>query len=58
MKATKKTKVGGGRVALPAPAGTYKCPKCANIIEVFVAMSMAPACLKHAMGPIAMEVIK
>lgn len=57
-KADVAGKTSGGRVAPPAPAGKYKCPKCSNTIEVCVKMSVAPRCIKHAVGPVEMEIIK
>jgi len=46
----------GGRSLPPlVPKGVYKCPKCASEIEVFVRMSIPPACLNHTGGPTTME---
>lgn len=49
----------GGQVGAKAPtllpAGNYKCPKCDNRIQVFVKMSMPPACITHSAGPVQME---
>lgn len=49
----------GGRTLPPlVPKGVYKCPKCSNEIEVFVRMSIPPACLQHSGGPTTMETRK
>jgi hypothetical protein len=46
----------GGRSLPPLlPKGVYKCPKCDSEIEVFVRMSLPPACLNHTGGPTTME---
>jgi predicted nucleic acid-binding Zn ribbon protein len=37
------------------PKGKYACPKCDNIVEVFVRMSQEPACCKHTTGQIPMK---
>ena len=37
------------------PKGRYGCPKCDNVVEVFVRMTQAPACCKHSLGQVAME---
>lgn len=39
-------------------AGKYKCPKCANTIQVFITMSAPPVCGKHPTGAVIMEVKK
>ncbi len=57
MEATevKGKKRGAAKAAPLFPAGKYACPKCSNGVEVFVNMSMPPACLKHvSSGPVAM----
>ena len=37
------------------PKGKYACPKCDNVVEVFVRMTQAPACCKHTSGQIPMK---
>jgi hypothetical protein len=37
------------------PKGKYACPKCDNIVEVFVRMTQEPACCKHTSGQIPMK---
>ena len=44
-----------------SPAGTYRCPKCANEIIVFVRMSALPLCINHSAssgGAVSMEEVK
>lgn len=44
-----------------SPAGTYRCPKCANEIIVFVRMSALPLCINHSAssgGAVFMEEVK
>jgi len=36
-----------GRKPSLTPAGTYRCPKCANEIIVYVRMSALPLCINH-----------
>lgn len=43
------------------PAGTYRCPKCANEIIVFVRMSALPLCINHSAssgGAVSMEEVR
>lgn len=37
------------------PKGKYACPKCDNVVEVFVRMTQEPACCKHSLGQIPMK---
>lgn len=37
------------------PKGKYACPKCDNVVEVFVRMTQEPACCKHTTGQIPMK---
>ena len=45
----------GAQAPTMFPSGKYACPKCDNIVEVFVRMSQEPACCKHATGQITMK---
>ncbi len=55
MATNKKVNDGVAKATPSFPSGKYKCPKCSNKIEVFVNMTMPPACTKHSGGLVAME---
>jgi hypothetical protein len=39
--------------------GKYSCPKCGNVVEVFVTMTAPPTCWSHLnKKPVLMELIK
>ena len=45
----------GAQAPTMFPSGKYACPKCDNIVEVFVRMTQEPSCCKHTSGQIPMK---
>lgn len=56
----KKAVKRGGRIPPTYhKAGMWRCPRCANTIEVFVKMTFPPACSNHkGQGSTIMEIVK
>jgi predicted nucleic acid-binding Zn ribbon protein len=40
----------GAKAPTLLPKGSYECPKCGNMVEVFIRLTCPPECVKHSGG--------
>jgi predicted nucleic acid-binding Zn ribbon protein len=45
----------GAKAPTLLPKGSYECPKCGNMVEVFIRLTCPPECVKHSGGGVPMS---